>query len=168
MSEKTNKADDPAFQLTPDVITTVELSRITREAESLDEFLYQVKLRSPGANVTVPKTTHVLEKVAEANGLSLLNATHRKHLIGNLRALAVNGKKIHISFAVEPAPAIVQKIVIWLRTNIHSNIIVEVGVQPTISVGCIVRTTNKVFDMSLRHRFGGSKKILSDLVEKSQ
>lgn len=163
-SRKEKKA---GFTLTPGVVTTFDVGRAIREAEKIDEFLYQAKLRSPGSSVVMPKTTRTLESLAEANGLSLLNATHRKHLIGNLQNIKVNNKKIHISFAVEPSPAVMQKIVIWLRDNIQKDLLVEVGVQPTISVGCVVRTTNKVFDLSLRHRFKDSKGVLADILEKT-
>lgn len=165
--EKDNNNNDESrrFELTMNVATNLDLNRIIREAEKLDDFLYQSHLRSPGSEVTMPKTTRALEEVAEANGLSLLNATHRKHLIGNLRNLHASVKKIHISFAVEPSPAVVEKIVAWLRENVEKNLIVEVGIQPTISVGCVLRTTNKIFDMSLRHRFYDSKGKLSASLE---
>lgn len=164
---ESRKEKKTGFTLTPAVVTTFDVGRAIREAEKIDEFLYQSKLRAPGSSVVMPKTTRMLEGLAETNGLSLLNATHRKHLIGNLQNIKVNNKKIHISFAVEPSPAVMQKIVIWLRDNIQKDLLVEVGVQPTISVGCIVRTTNKVFDLSLRHRFKDSKGVLADILEKS-
>lgn len=162
------KQNNAGFILTPSVVTSLDIGRAIREAEKLDDFLYQSKIRSPGSQQPMPKVTRMLEGLAEANGLSLLNATHRKHLIGNLEKIKTSGKKIHISFAVEPAPAVMQKIVIWLRENIAADLIINVGVQPTISVGCVVRTTNKVFDMSLRHRFADSKKMLAEIVEKTK
>lgn len=165
MSETKDKKPKK-FELTSQVITTLDLSRVLREAERLDEFLHQSGLRSPGTNTTLPKTTQALESIAEANGLSLLDATHRKHLIGNLRTLKLQIKKVHISFAVEPSPAVIQKIVAWFRTNVQNDLVVEIGIQPTVSVGCIVRTTNKVFDMSLRHRFEESRGILAEQLEK--
>ncbi|HEX5796831.1 MAG TPA: F0F1 ATP synthase subunit delta [Candidatus Saccharimonadales bacterium] len=165
MSNKQNK--NTAFELTPDIVTNLDLGRVIREAEKLDDFLLQARLKSPGMTATLPKTIRALEQVAETNGLSLLNATHRKHLIGNLHQLKLTSKKVHISFAVEPSPAVMQKIVAWFRSNVQKDLIIEVGIQPTISVGCVVRTTNKVFDMSLRHRFKDSKKVLSDLLEKT-
>lgn len=161
------KEKQARFVLTSNVVSTLDLGRAIREAEKIDDFLYQSKIRTPGSSVALPKTTKALDNLAEANGLSLLNATHRKHLIGNLQKIKTDSKKIHISFAVEPSPSVMQKVVIWLRENIRPDLIIEVGIQPTISVGCVVRTTNKVFDMSLRHRFADSKKTLAGLLEKS-
>lgn len=156
------------FILTPEIISSLDIGRLIREAEKLDDFLYQTTLRSPGTSMTMPKTTRTLEKLAETNGISLVESTHRKHLIGNLQALRISGKKIHISFAVEPSPAVVQKIVAWMRSNIDPNLIIEVGIQPNISVGCVVRTTNKIFDMSLRSRFKNSKAKLAELLENTK
>ncbi len=60
---------------------------------------------------------------------------------------------LHISFSVDPPGAYVQKIVAWLRVNIHKYALITVGLQPNIGAGCIVRTTNKLFDFSLREFF---------------
>lgn len=156
------------FMLTPEVVSNLDIGRLIREAEKLDDFLYQTTLRSPGTSMAMPKTTRTLERLAEANGISMAEATHRKHLIGNLRALRTSGRRLHISFAVEPSPAVVQKIVAWMRANIDPNLIIEVGIQPNISVGCVVRTTNKIFDMSLRSRFKNSKQKLAELLESTK
>jgi F0F1-type ATP synthase delta subunit len=168
VSENKNEEKTAGLELTPNIITTLDLARVIREAEKLDDFLHQASLRPAGSSAALPKTTHALENIAEANGLSLLDATHRKHLIGNLHNLKSRTKKVHISFAVEPSPAVVQKIVSWMRKNIEKDIVVEIGLQPTISVGCIIRTTNKVFDLSLKNRFSSSKDILAGLLEKSE
>ena len=166
--KKTDAKAEPSLQLTPDIITALELNRVIRELENLDDFLHQANIRTPGSSMSLPKTTKLLEGLAEANGFSLLDTVHRKHLIGKLRNLKLKVKKVHISFAVEPSPRVIRKIVLWMRENIHPQVVVEIGVQPTISVGCIVRTTNKVFDMSLRNRFSSSKTILIGLVENKQ
>ena len=156
------------FKLTPAIVTPLDLGRVIREAEKLDDYLLQSALRGHQTADSLPKVTRMLEEIAELNGLSLLDGTHRKHLIGNLRGIRANSRKIHISFAVEPSPAVMQKIVAWFRQNIEDDLIVEVGIQPTISVGCVIRTTNKVFDMSLRNRFSDSKNLLAELLEKTK
>ena len=37
---------------------------------------------------------------------------------------------------------------------------VAVGLQPGIGAGCVLRTENRYFDMSLGKRFGGSRELL--------
>ncbi|HEX5456486.1 MAG TPA: F0F1 ATP synthase subunit delta [Candidatus Saccharimonadales bacterium] len=156
------------FKLTPDIITPLDLGRVIREAEKLDDYLLQAGLRDQKTVDSLPKVTRMLEEVSEVNGLNLLDETHRKHLIGNLRAVRTSARKIHVSFAVEPSPAVMKKMVAWFRQNVEEDLIIEIGIQPTISVGCVVRTTNKIFDMSLRHRFSDSKGLLSELLEKTK
>ena len=41
----------------------------------------------------------------------------------------------------------------WLRREIHPVVLLTVGLQPSIGAGCIVRSTNKQFDFSLREDF---------------
>ena len=142
MTDKNTDAKaESSLQLTPDIITALELNRVIRELENLDDFLHQANIRTPGSSMSLPKTTKLLEGLAEANGFSLLDTVHRKHLIGKLRNLKLKVKKVHISFAVEPSPRVIRKIVLWMRENIHPQVVVEIGVQPTISVGCIVSPT---------------------------
>lgn len=158
--EKHKKAD---LELTEEVITTLDLSRVIRELEKLDDFLHQSGLR--GKTENLPKITESLRAISQANKVSLTNSEQRKHLLSLLNELKAASKKVHISFAVEPSPAVIKKIAVWMRQNIDKQLILDVGIQPTISVGCVVRTKNKVFDMSLRNRFSESKKILAASME---
>jgi F0F1-type ATP synthase delta subunit len=36
-------------------------------------------------------------------------------------------------------------------------VLVQIGLQPNLGAGCVVRTTNKYFDMSLRTKFFDSR-----------
>lgn len=166
MTEKNEKNNPGHFILTDDIITNLDVGRILRELEKLDDNLHQAKLREENDTQSPPKTTEMLNGLAEANKLSLSNSSERKQLIDELKELKTKGKKIHISFAIEPSPQVIRKITLWLRENIQKNLMLEVGIQPTISVGCVVRTTNKVFDLSLRNRFRNSKDMLSGSLEK--
>ena len=137
-----------------------DLGRIINELSGLDNFFYQTKLRSPGSNVAAPKLSQSLNVVAETNKISLLDGKQRKNLLETLRSIKEHAPSIHISFAVEAPVPFDQKIVLWIRQNIHPQALVEIGLQPNISIGCILRTTNKIFDMSLKNRFAASKKKL--------
>ena len=57
---------------------------------------------------------------------------------------------MHISFAAEPSVKALETILVWLRDNIHPKVLLQVGLQPAVAAGCVLRTPNKVFDMSLR------------------
>lgn len=162
---KLQQENKVVFRIPETIFGTTDLSRLIRELESLDDFMYQATLRTPGSNITPPRTSKVLNEVSEMNGLSLLEASHRKSLVQALTQLQDIAPTVHISFASEPSQSFLEEIVRWYRSNINSLILINVGLQPSIVVGCTVRTTNKVFDMSLRNRFDKSREILIKKME---
>jgi hypothetical protein len=52
------------------------------------------------------------------------------------------------------------KLTAWLRTNIHPTLLITVGLQPGIGAGCVVRTANKYFDLSLGKSFVKKRELL--------
>jgi len=158
--------DQTAGLQVPALITSPsDVSRLHREVIALNEYLKQAALRSPGqAAVKLPKTSRLLDELVIDNKLNLLDATTREHLIGFLADLAEHAPIIHISFATDPSSAFLQKIVLWLRQNINASILVQVGLQPTIAIGCVLKTTNKFFDLSLRRQLTEhSAELIKDL-----
>ena len=142
------------------MISFVDLSRTLRELENLDDVLNQASLRSGGDKVQLPRTTQMLEDTATINKLSLLNKDHRQSLISALRSFKIDPPLIHMSFTVEPSAAFVERMILWLRANIREDILLDIGMQPTIVAGCVVRTKNKVFDMSLSNNLYEKREIL--------
>lgn len=147
MSVQTN------IKLPERVVGSVDLSRAIRELRAIDDWLNQAAIRGSGQAVSVPKTSRTLEEIATQNGVSLLDKKQRQQLIQVLDAFFVQAPRIHMSFAVEPTAPFTKTMVVWMRANISAVILLEIGLQPSLAAGCTVRTTNKLFDMSLRHRF---------------
>lgn len=152
-----DKQTDQGLKLPERMVTTVDLHRSLRELKRLDDWMHQAALRSPGQPVQPPKTSATLEELALINSVSLLDEAHRTQLIGVLDGLAEHAPKVHMSFAVEPSAAFLNSMIVWLRANISPLLMLQVGLQPTLAAGCTLRTTNKMFDMSLRHRFVESR-----------
>lgn len=142
------------------LVGPVDLSRIIRELETLDDMLHQAGLRTGGGAVQLPKTTRMLEDLAAVNQLSLLDAAHRTSLIALLQQFQTSAPTVHMSLTVEPSGAFIEKMITWLRQNIKPNLLLDIGLQPTITAGCVLRTPNKVFDMSLRHNLTEKSPIL--------
>lgn len=165
----TNSANQQtAIKLPERLITPVDLSRVLRELKTLDDWLNQAALRASGQSVSAPKTSATLEEFASANGVSLLEKSHREQMITVISAFSEHAPKIHMSFAVEPSAPFLNRMIVWLRTNINPIILLEVGLQPTLAAGCTVRTPNKVFDMSLRNHFADSRKLLVESIAETQ
>ncbi len=157
--------DQKTFILPIAVVGKADIMRLLRELGNVDEFLKQSALRAPGTNVVAPRSSRLLEAVAKENQLNLLAAGHREVLRQQLEAIRDHAPGIHMSFAADPSPLFLQKIVTWLRTEIHPNVLLQIGLQPTIAAGFIMRTPNKYFDFSLRKHFSRQRKILTDKLE---
>jgi hypothetical protein len=145
-----------ALELPIAVISPTDIARMLRELDNLDDFFRQSAIRQGGAPQTAPRYSRLLDEVVVANGLNLLQQADRDSLMKSFQDLSMHAPVLHISFSVDPPGPYVQKIVNWLRYNIRGDVLVRVGLQPNIGAGCVVRTTNKSFDFSLR-RFFDSK-----------
>ena len=72
---------------------------------------------------------------------------------------------MHISFSADPSPLFTQKLITWLRAELHPLVLIQIGIQPNMGAGCVVRTTNKYFDFSLRSRFKEKGAVLTQLLQ---
>jgi F0F1-type ATP synthase delta subunit len=147
------------------VFGVVEVRRLKRELETLNEFVSQAQIREPGKQPPIPRVSRLLEALATDNGLQLLQVDHRAQLKKFLAAVEKDAPNIHISFAIDPSSAFTAKMVTWMRANIHPLTLLEVGLQPTIAAGCVIRTPNKVFDFSLREHFADAEGLLMKALE---
>jgi F0F1-type ATP synthase delta subunit len=144
-----------------EIISPTDIARLLRETENLDEFFRQSAIRQGGTPQSTPRYSRLLDTLVVANELNLLQANDREKMLASMKELAANAPVLHISFSVDPPSAYVQKIVTWLRSNIDGRILVRVGLQPSIGAGCVVRTTNKSFDFSLRRFFDNKKEFFA-------
>ena len=128
----------------------VEVRRLLREIENVDDFMRQAVVREPGTQPGLPRVTRILDALATDNNRNLLQQGDRQELREFLSKIEKTSPTIHVSFASDPSSAFVSKLVTWLRGNIHPTVLLQIGLQPNIAAGCIVRTPNKQFDLSLR------------------
>jgi hypothetical protein len=150
------------------VFGPIEVSRLLRELEELDDFIRQANIREPGKQPPLPKTSRTLDAIAGNNNMNLLHPADRKKLLQFLESVKAKAPVIHMSFAADPSATFTAKIVAWLRTNIHPYALLQLGLQPTIAAGCILRTPNKSFDFSLRNRFAEKRELLLSAIDADQ
>lgn len=133
------------------VNTPSDVGRLTHELEMLDNQILQdslgVKHEGPA------KLTKLLEETMRLNKLDSSKQEDRQRLQKFLKEVRDDAPIIHISFSAEPTVAFMEKLVAWLRREVHPLILVTIGLQPNLGAGCVVRTTNKYFDLSLRKDF---------------
>jgi F0F1-type ATP synthase delta subunit len=154
-----------AIQLSTNIISKVDVSRILRELKSLDDFFIATNARSAGTPMQLPKLTRTLDQIAKDNNFNLLEEDHRKSLNQELNNVISKSPLVHISFAEEPSPKALEKILVWFRTNIHAQVLLQVGLQPSIAAGCVIRTSNRVFDLSLREHLIKQQPFLMQLID---
>lgn len=141
-----------------------DAARLTRELNSLNDFFAGAKTRQAGTPVATPRVSRLLEELAALNGLNLLDESGRMQLQAQLSEVYERAPSLHISFAVEPSSKALEQILVWMRQNVHPQALLQVGLQPAIAAGCMLRTTNKVFDMSLRTHLQKQSRYLSELL----
>ena len=159
--------DNTKGLLTSLIVTPGDVVRLRRELATIEDFMHQTSIRRPGQSVALPKVGSLIEGLAKINNINLLDSGDRQELLEFLHHLKTKAPVVHISFSTEPSLLFMGKIVDWFRQNIHSQVLVNVGLQPSIAAGCVVRTPNQVFDFSLRKRLVEKRSLLINRLDES-
>jgi F0F1-type ATP synthase delta subunit len=156
---------DAILELPLSVVSRVDVGRLLREVEALDSFLKQSAIREPGTPIKLPRTSRLLDEMVQNNKLNVLHEDSRQRLTSFLEEVRNHAPTLHMSFSADPSPAFTQRLITWLRSEIHPIVLLQVGLQPNIGAGSVVRTTNKYFDFSLRSRFKQKGDVLTQLLK---
>ncbi len=146
-------------------VSPADVRRLDRELAAIDEALLALNIRKDGHADKLPKTTQLMDELVALNKLNLLHEADRKLLKQFLVAVQQRAPVMHMSFSADPSTTFLEKLVTWLRREVHPQVLVTIGLQPTLGAGCVVRTTNRQFDFSLRQDFAKKRALL---VEKLQ
>lgn len=163
--QQASEGSKPVFGLPPSVYNPRDVRRLINEIDALDNTLLQLGLRQPGSEVKLPRTSRLLDELVAVNGLNLLQENDRHGLKTLLEQTIKQAPLLHISFAADPSPSFIDKLILWFRDEIHPLTLITVGLQPNIGAGCVVRTTNKYFDLSLRQDFIQKKDLLKQALD---
>jgi len=154
-----------SLKLPVSVMTKQDLHRLIREVEALDNYILQNSIRGQ-QSAALPRLTATLETLIRDNELDIMNNKARTTLGEILTGLLRTAPVIHMSFAIEPSSFMTQKIVSWFRSEVHPALMLHTGIQPTIAAGCVMRTSNKYFDFSLRQHLQASQNMLMESIRK--
>lgn len=143
--------NEPSLKLPLSIIGSADLQRLLREAEKLND---QVKGAQP------PTLSHAMQEYLAFGGIDLAQAGAVDKLIESLKNLSEKAPSVHISLSADPSPESLRPLVEWLRQNISPLLLVRIGLKPNLGAGCIFRTPNKRFDMSLRHYLASKQDVL--------
>jgi F0F1-type ATP synthase delta subunit len=160
--------EQPAvLRLPVQILSGGDVSRLSREVESLGTFFEQAAVRGTTAQ-SVPQVSQLLTALLNENNINVLLEADRKRLSAFLKTLHEKAPVVHISFATDPRPDFLMKIAAWFRAEAHPHVLLKVGLQPTIAAGCVIRTTNKYFDFSFKRHFQDSKAKLGAALQASE
>lgn len=165
MAPNSEQSNDTFLKLPLSVVTKVDVGRLYREVETIDNFLSQAAIREPGTTVKMPKTSRLFDETLEVNKINVLHDQERARLYAFLKQIRTDAPILHMSFSADPSPLFTQKLISWLRSELHPLVLLQIGIQPNIGAGCVVRTSNKYFDFSLRSRFQNNSTALANLLK---
>jgi len=153
------------FKIPIGMIGRPQINRALLELDKVDDFLLAASAhQKPKADQSF-EITPMLDELAKDNGYELTKAADCQTLKGELQKLLKTSPQIQISFAAEPSLKALEPILVWFRTHIHPTLLLQVGLQPNIVAGCVVRTPNKVFDLSLRDHMQAQQSHLMELIK---
>jgi F0F1-type ATP synthase delta subunit len=148
------------LQLPMSIVGYSDVGHLLTEAEAVDNFLRQAAIRETGTPMQLPKTSKLLDELVSVNQLNLLDAHDRNMLLNLLKAVRAKAPVIHMSFNNDPSPIFLQNLITWMRQQLHPFVLLQIGLNPSIGAGCVLRTTNRFFDFSLRHQFTEQRELL--------
>jgi F0F1-type ATP synthase delta subunit len=128
-----------------------DLLKLRREVERLSESVLQQRVAKSkaGVNRQLYDPSHELKEFLAHNNIDYAEENLKK--IGEiLKDVYDNALQIRLSFASEPDQRSLEKLIEWFRNNTTPAIFIQVGIQPMITGGVVLRTRNKRYDFSLR------------------
>lgn len=158
------------FKLPPTLISRVDVSRLGREVESVDNELESQKVRSQAkgekkVDYHMPATSQALSDFLELNTVDMTKGQERAKLKHDLAVFKDKAPIIHMTFASQADSESLQKLVAWIRAEIHPQALISVGLQPALVGGVYIRTPNKVFDFSLKQHLHDKRSIIVNQLE---
>ena len=139
---------DP-IRLPTGVVSTGDARRLRRDLAALEDTLQAIRLRTNAPVAKLPRLSRSLEEFASTNRLNFLLPDDRHHAAVFVDYVLKKAPVMSISFASEATRKFTTELVLWLRANFDSEMLLEIGLEPNIAAGSVVRTTNRVFDFSL-------------------
>ena len=159
--------DIQTFKLPPSLATLRDLRRLINEVERIDSLLISSDIQERTghqANDDVVMSDQ-LSDFMEANELEFGDSQARTALINQLRQLKDAVSTVHVTFADTVGQEELAKLVDWARQAVHPQIVLEIGLAPELIGGAYVRTTNKVFDFSVRAQLASGRQIIQKDLE---
>jgi len=140
------------FTLPSSVVSKIDLAHLLRELEQIDEEKTEAAAREKtgAAGPVDVGLSRSLAEFLDKNDLKIDDSLARTQLIKQLRSFKEKVPVIHMTFAAPADRTSLQQLVQWVRSSLHPQAVIEVGLQPALVAGVSVRTPNHIHDFSMR------------------
>lgn len=154
----------PALLVLPIFIRSKEqVQKLVTEILQIDDFLNKAQVRQAGSKMTLPHTTSVLDKFAEANQRNVLNHTQRMEMAKFLRDVYKFAPVVQLFVPIGDGSAMSEGVASWFRSTVHAQTLFKLTPYPQLSGGgAIVRIKHKTYDFSLRKQFDNATPVLKE------
>ncbi len=153
-----------ALKLPVGIVSTGDARRLRRDIADMQDTIQAMRIRTNAPIAKLPRLSRALEEFAGTNRLNFLLPEDRHQAEVFMDYVLKRAPVLHISFASEASRKFTTELVQWLRQNFDTEILVEVGLEPNMAAGCVIRTTNKVFDFSLSKYLETKRGMMMELI----
>lgn len=151
----------PKLLTLPNYIKTrFQVHQTLSEILQIEKFLSEAQNRTPGAKMTLPKTTSELDRFAEANKRNVINHGHRIELARFLREVYKRAPVVGVVLPINADDKLPEAVVAWFRSNVHAQTLIQTTALAQLQGGAIIRIKHKTYDASLLSRFANSDEAL--------
>lgn len=153
----------PELLVLPEFIQTKkQVLQLLSEILSIEDFLNKAQHREAGTKLALPKTTADLDKFAEANKRNVLNHVQRNELAHFLKEIYKRAPVIGMVLPIQTDKAVINGVILWFRSNVHAQILVQISVHNRLVGGAILRIRHKTYNFSLAGRFENATNVLKE------
>lgn len=148
-------AHNRSFVLPEMLYVRSDVNRLLREIEALEESTHAAKVRPEEQKAP----SRLLQQIIDTNVHDGVAPSYQE-LKRVLTKLHDSAPVVQLSFAANPTSEFMARIVSWFRSEVHPYVMVQIGLQPSIAAGCVVRTPNQYFDLTMRKHFQQKRDVL--------
>jgi F0F1-type ATP synthase delta subunit len=150
-----------------EVATKSDILRLIRNVdEVLDAFIENGVRDHEGVEFAQrPDVSSHLARLVSENDIQV-SAELLKSLKLWLTHLSEKAPVVRFTFASDPTPEFLSKLVMWLRDESGQFVLIRYGIQPKVAAGCIVFTPSHRYDFSLRKQLLGSNNTFSEVLNR--
>lgn len=154
------------FKVPGDIQTPEQLQAAIYEVERYAEWLRETGVRHEVGATNLPDepgmATETLAVVKAWQARKKVTAESLSQLAAALRGY--HPPVVHLVLADIAPPALRQRLSAWLRANCHPMALLAMSADSTIGGGVVIRTTNRLYDESFRHRLVAGRDALAKAV----